>query len=138
MMNKTVQEITHQNYNSIIVRKGKIMKLTGSIPEQVKEIENICKQYGFLDETVMPYGVPVKVFDLIENWKGYANCTTSSKEIITDEIVGFVKILDKWVEHANEPMVQVRIIQGPKKGTVASYRKSIATAFVNDKLAELV
>lgn len=113
------------------------MLLTGNINEQVLEIERICIEHNYLNETVMPYGVPVRAGDLIDNWKGYDNCTTMSKEIIVDEMTGFVKILDKWLERDAEPVVCIKILKGPKTGLTKNVNKSLANAMIEDRLAIL-
>ena len=106
---------------------------------KVKEIEQICTKYGFMDRKVSPYGFYEKVSELIDHWKVFTKdwdiLSPDSKDIIRAEVEGFEKILNHWVEYENEPMVTVKMIEGKYAGKTMGYHKSLADTFIETGMA---
>jgi hypothetical protein len=116
-----------------------IMQLKNKkIMNQVTDIESICARYGFLDNVVMLYDVPVTVKALINNWKGYADCTKSAQTVILSEMHGFRSTLDTWMEHATQPMVRVQMIDGPNKNSIKEYPKDAADIMIQHAFARAI
>ena len=113
--------------------------MTGAeFKEKAQAAINTCKQYGFMNKTIMPYGYRMTVEEFTRNWNDYDRCTRSSKQIMEDEMKGFLPILDHWVAYENEPMIKVRIIEGTYAGEIKEYHKSTADLFVDSGMAELI
>lgn len=105
---------------------------------KAQEVIDTCNKYGFMKNKIMPYGFIMTVEELVKNWKDYDRCTWSSKEIMQDELKGFLPILDHWVKIENEPKVKIRILVGKQAGQIKECPKSMADELVEIKLVELV
>ncbi len=105
---------------------------------KAQEVIDICNKYGFMANVVMPYGFKMTVEELTRNWADYDRCTNSSKEIMRDELNGFLPILDQWVKIENEPIVKVRCLLGNLAGQIRKYHESTAQELIEMGFAELV
>jgi hypothetical protein len=105
---------------------------------RIKEIEETCKKYGFMDRKVSPYSFWIKVKDLIAGWKDYDECTRCSQQVIDAEVRGFEKILHSWICYEQEPLIKVRIKVGKNTGNIVDYHKSTADELVAIGMAEVV
>ena len=111
------------------------MKITHEeFKTKAKEVIDTCNKYGFMDKTIMPYSFKMTVGELVRNWKDYDHCTWSSKELMQDELIGFLPILENWVNLENEPKVTVRL----KNGVVKTVAKSVAEDLVDFGIATIV
>lgn len=97
------------------------MKMTAEeFKAKATEVINTCNKYGFMNETIMPYSFKMTVEELVKNWKDYDHCSYSSREIMQDELIGFLPILDHWVKLANEPKVKIKLLNGKIKDVAKS------------------
>ena len=101
---------------------------------KAKEVIDTCNKYGFMDKIIMPYSFKMTVEELTRNWKDYDYCTYSSKEIMQDELKGFLPLLEYWVNLENEPKVTVRL----KNDTVKTLPKSVAEDMVDFGIAVII
>ena len=102
------------------------------------EVIDTCNKYGFMTNTIMPYGFKMTVEELTKNWKDYDHYTSSSKAIMRDELKGFLPILEHWVKLENEPKVKVRYLLGKLAGQIKEHPESTANDFIEMGFAELV
>lgn len=115
------------------------MKMTSDeFKTKAKEVIDTCNKYGFMKNKIMPYSFVMTVEELVENWKDYDCYTWSSKELMQDELLGFLPILEHWVEVENEPMIKIRLLGGKHAGEIREYHKSTADDFIEMNIAELV
>lgn len=105
---------------------------------KAKEVVDTCNKYGFMANTIMPYGFKMTVEEFTRNWADYDRCTDSSKAIMRSELRGFLPILENWVKLENEPKVKVRYLLGSLVGKIKEHPESIANEFVEMGFAELV
>jgi hypothetical protein len=110
------------------------------VKARVGRIVEICNKYGFMERTVMPYSFKMTVKELVysDGWQNYECYEKTSKAIIEDEIEGFEKILNAWVEIEKEPKLQCRVIQGTKIGQIVEYHKSAAEELEAIGLVEVI
>ena len=104
------------------------MKMTrDEFKAKAAEVIETCKKYGFMNETIMPYSFKMTVEELVKRWKDYDRCTWSSKELMQDELLGFLPILEHWVKLANEPKVKIKLLNGK----ITDVAKSTAEELIN-------
>jgi len=108
------------------------------VKQTLKEIEDTCNKYNFWEEKVMPYGYGITVQKLFDGWKDYDRCTSGSRSVIRSEISGFLPILAKWVEYANEPMIKVKLTTGKNAGQVKDFHKSTADLIIENNMGVAV
>lgn len=110
---------------------------TKELKKQIIEIENICKEYSFLDKTVMPYGYPIKISTLIEQWKKLKDCygLYNKDGFIYDEVKILKSIIESWKAFEDEPKIKIKLMAGDNKGEIKYIQKSIADCFVKGGLA---
>ena len=87
----------------------------------VSEIKQLVSEYGFEERAVFPYSFKMTVEELVDGWTDFARCSFSSKQIMIQEMNGFIDVLNKWVEQENEPQVTVRLTNGKVKDIPESY-----------------
>lgn len=115
------------------------MKMTrDEFKTKAKEVIDTCNKYGFMKNKIMPYSFVMTVETFVKNWKDYDRCTWSSKEIMQDELLGFLPILEHWVKVENEPIIKIRLLEGEHAREIRECHKSIAQDFIEMGVAELV
>lgn len=105
---------------------------------KAKEVIDTCNKYGFMTNTIMPYGFKMTVEELTKNWVDYDQYTYDSKAIMKDELKGFLPILEHWVKLENEPKVKVKYLLGNLAGQIKEHPESTAKDFIEMGFAELV
>ena len=107
--------------------------------EFVKEADRMIREYGWEEETTMPYGYPVKVTKLLDDCRDYDKCTKGSQEYLVGLANGLAEILNAWEESTKEwtrqPKVTIRMIETGKTVVVT---KHVADVCVETGYAELV
>ena len=103
--------------------------------EKAREVIRICNDRGFMNHTVTPYGFGITVEELTRNWSDYDNCTADSKSVMRRELEGFLPILEAWIAYDNEPMVKVKLTQGPNAGTIKEHHESTAMMLIEHNMA---
>lgn len=106
--------------------------------EKAKEVIAKCEKYGFMDRKIAPYGFGITVRDFVRNWRDYDNFTDGSKEVMQDELRGFLPIIEHWIAVENEPKITVQIITGKKKRQIAKYPMSFADMLIADNMARAI
>lgn len=115
------------------------MKMTSDeFKAKAKEVIDTCNKYGFMKNKIMPYSFVMTVEELVKNWKDYDHCTYSSKELMQDELIGFLPLLEHWVEVENEPMIKIRLLSGQHAGEIREYHKSTANDFIEMGIAVII
>ena len=111
------------------------MKMTrDEFKTKAKEVIETCNKYGFVKNKIMPYSFVMTVEELIKNWKDYDQCTYSSKEIMQDELLGFLPLLEHWVALENEPKVRIKLTNG----VIKDVPKSVAEDFIEMNIATVI
>lgn len=105
---------------------------------KAQEVIDTCNKYGFMKNTIMPYGFKMTVEELTRNWKDYDKYTPDSKSIMRDELKGFLPILEHWVKLENEPKVKVIILRGALGGQIREYPESTAKELREMELVDLI
>lgn len=103
--------------------------------EKAQKAIETCKQYGFMENKVMPYGFGMTVAEFTRNWPDYDRCTADSQNIMKSELIGFLPILEHWVAYEKEPMVPVKLIQGDLAGQIKEYHESMASILIEAGMA---
>ena len=106
--------------------------------EKAKEVIANCEKYGFMDRKIAPYGFGITVREFVRNWRDYDNFTDGSKEVMQSELIGFLPILEHWIEVADEPQITVQIITGKKNGQIVKYPMSFADMLIADNMARAI
>lgn len=102
----------------------------------VAEAERMVKEYGWEKMHVYPYGYPVKVTKIINEFKwDYDRCTRDSKQILILTVNGLADILNHWEEDELAPKRKVRVLDD---GAVLELNEDMAKLIVEAGKAEYI
>lgn len=98
------------------------------------EAERMISEYGWQDMSVHPYGYPVKVTKILNDFRDFDICTKGSKEYLILLVNGLAEIMNAWEDYEMEPKVTIRVIENGK--TVETDEK-MARLLIAEGAAEL-
>ena len=106
--------------------------------EKVQELRAYVIKYNWGEDSIHPYGFPVKINEFLGWFKDYEQCTHSSKQLHLSEINGFIKIINSWIRTEEEPKVRIRLLTGNHKGEIKEIPQSFVEDYIDCGIAALV
>lgn len=121
-----------------MLEKLKMKPTYKSVMEFAAEARKMVKKYKWENETVMPYSIPEKVTDVIDEIARY-DPDASGSEFTILLANGLARILNSWEAFELEETVKVRWLITTKKskiGDETEIKKTLAETYVECGFAE--
>jgi deoxycytidine triphosphate deaminase len=78
------------------------------------EADRMIKEYGWENMEVHPYGYPVKITKILNDFRDYDRCTTGSKEYIVHMVNNLAEIMNAWEDYEMLPKVKILLLESEK------------------------
>lgn len=103
--------------------------------EFLKEADRMVEEYGWQNMEVHPYGYPVKVTKILNDFRDYDRCTTGSKGYIVLMVNGLAEIMNAWEDYEMAPKVKIEVIEN---GKVVETDEKMARLLIDKGIAKEV
>lgn len=107
----------------------KLKKYSGYKERQdfINEAERMIHEYGWEERTVMPYSFEMKITKIIDDFKGFDNCTGGSQSYLISLVNGLADTLNAWEKNRKEATVSVLC---ENTGEIIKVKKDLAEILV--------